>query len=76
MLGLFVESGLRSFFVNAVDWMKLMNVYVSMGVTPPQSMPPGAKPALANRNRAKSLSREPEMQHVAVLDDVVLALET
>jgi uncharacterized membrane protein len=33
---------------------RLMNVYVSMGVTPPQSMPPGGlKPALAKPKPAE-----------------------
>jgi uncharacterized membrane protein len=37
---------------------RLMNVYVSMGVTPPQSMPPGAAPALAApKAAAKAKSR-------------------
>ena len=32
---------------------RLMNVYVSMGVTPPMSMPGGAKPALAKPDASK-----------------------
>jgi uncharacterized membrane protein len=33
---------------------RLMNVYVSMGVTPPMSMPPGSAPALSKPKPAKS----------------------
>ena len=50
------------------DWVKpaeggverLMNVYVSMGVTPPMSMPRAAKPALADARAAKSPEAKPK----------------
>ena len=107
-----------------VDWVKpaeggverLLNVYVSMGVTPPMSVPARSSrraavrrgdqaanaeageaelmivgwakartAAVPSRSRGQRrvaavcphlrLSREAEMQHVAVLDDVILAFE-
>lgn len=50
------------------DWVKpaeggverLMNVYVSMGVTPPLSMPLAAKPALADARAAKPPEAKPK----------------
>ena len=51
------------------DWVKpaeggverLMNVYVSMGVTPPMSMPRAAKPALADARAAKPPEPKPKI---------------
>jgi uncharacterized membrane protein len=50
------------------DWVKpaeggverLMNVYVSMGVTPPMSMPRGKKPALADARGTKAPEARPK----------------